>query len=134
MEYTEHKSFIARWNQFFSLAKKPREFFRYYLIDCHLDYNPEPTKYKKDVRRGLLIALLFAWNFWQLIAFIATMWIFWEILIRVWEKINFAFSVDWFLVKITQLLTGQKMARLNLKPIIYGPNQFRNEYIKVPTD
>jgi hypothetical protein len=60
MEYTEHKSFKARWNQFFSLAKNPRKLLRYYLIDFHLDYNPEPVKYKKDVRRGLLIALLFA--------------------------------------------------------------------------
>jgi hypothetical protein len=77
---------------------------------------------------------LFAWNFWQLIAFIATMWIFWEILIRIWEKINFALSVDWFLVKITQLLTGQKMARLNFKPILYGPNQVRNEYINIQTN
>jgi hypothetical protein len=70
---------------------------------------------------------LFAWNFWQLIAFIFTMWIFWEILLRLWEKIRFAFSVDWLLVKTTQLLTGQKMARMNLKPIIYGPNKFQED-------
>lgn len=66
---------------------------------------------------------IFAWNIWQLLAFIATMWVFWEIVIRLWEKVNFMFSVDWFLVKTMQLLTGQKMARMNLKPIIYGPNK-----------
>ncbi len=70
---------------------------------------------------------VFAWNIWQLLAFIATMWVFWEILLRLWEKVNFIFSVDWFLVKTTQILTGQKMARMNLKPIIYGPNKSLEE-------
>ena len=73
--------------------------------------------------------LLFAWNIWQLLAFIATMWIFWEILIRIWEKINYLFSIDWFLAKCTQLLTGQKMARLNVKHIIYEPNKYHEEEI-----
>jgi hypothetical protein len=71
---------------------------------------------------------IFAWNIWQLLAFIATVWVFWEILLRLWEKVNYVLSVDWVLVKVNQLLTNQKMARLNLQPIIYGPNQFRKEY------
>ncbi len=60
MEYSEHKTFKARWTQFFRLIKEPKAFFRHYFIDFHLDYNPEPVKYKKDVRRGLLFAFIFA--------------------------------------------------------------------------
>ncbi|TFG19266.1 MAG: hypothetical protein EU530_06705 [Promethearchaeota archaeon] len=60
MEYSEHKSFKTRWEQFIRLINDPKAFFRFYFIDFHLDYNLEPVRYKKDVRRGLLIAFIFA--------------------------------------------------------------------------
>ncbi len=60
MEYTEHKSFKARWQQFFRLIKHPKEFLQYYLIDFHLNYNPDPVKFRRDTRRALLVSLVFA--------------------------------------------------------------------------
>ena len=60
MEYCEHKTFEARWQYFFNLVKTPRTFLKYYFVDFHLEYNPEPSRYKKESLRALLISLGFA--------------------------------------------------------------------------
>ncbi len=60
MVYTEHKSFKDRWKQFFKLIKTPKGFLQYYLVDFHLEYNPKPSKFRKDSLRALLISLVFA--------------------------------------------------------------------------
>jgi hypothetical protein len=61
MEFQKAKTdtFKSRWQLFFSLTKK-RQLLQYYLIDAHLNYSPDPVKYKKDTRRGLITALVYA--------------------------------------------------------------------------
>jgi hypothetical protein len=68
---------------------------------------------------------VFAWNLWQILAFILFIWGFWEIILRLWENFDYKFSLDWFLAQIMAILTGSKMSRANIKPIIYGPNKFQ---------
>jgi len=67
------------------------------------------------------------WNVWQCLAFVLFMWGFWSLLVRIWEKYDFKFSLDWFLVQLMALFTGAKMGRASIKPIIYGPNQYQFE-------
>ena len=52
-------TFRLRWKWFFKTMKK-RNFLQYYLIDAHLNYSPEPANYKKDTKRGLLVAIIYA--------------------------------------------------------------------------
>ncbi len=67
----------------------------------------------------------FNWNLWQIIAFIFFIWGFWEVILRLWETFEYKFSLDWFLAQIMAMLTGAKMGRSAVKPIIYGPNAYR---------
>lgn len=71
----------------------------------------------------------FAWNIWQIIAFILFIWGFWEVILRLWENFEYKFSLDWFLAQIMSMLTGAKMRRSDVKPIIYGPNAYQVEEI-----
>jgi hypothetical protein len=59
MDYMEHKSFKARWKQFFGSIKN-HSLLQNYLIDFQLDYNPNPVKFRKDTLRALIISLIFA--------------------------------------------------------------------------
>ena len=65
------------------------------------------------------------WNSWQGIAFVLFVWGFWEIVVRLWSRYDYKFSLDWFLVQFMTMLTGVKKARSNVKPIIYGPNHYQ---------
>lgn len=65
------------------------------------------------------------WNAWQVVAFVVSVWIFWEIVVRIWSKFEYKFSLDWFLVQIMAMLTGVKKARSNTNLIIYGPNSYQ---------
>ncbi len=65
------------------------------------------------------------WNGWQGIAFVLCVWVFWELVVRIWARFDYKFSLDWFLVQFMSMLTGVKKARSAVKPIIYGPNHYR---------
>ncbi len=60
MELTQHKSFKARWQQFFNLIKNPKEFFYFYFVDYHLNFNPDPKKFRKDTMIALIVSLVYA--------------------------------------------------------------------------
>jgi hypothetical protein len=72
---------------------------------------------------------LFSWNLLQILTFVVFIWGFWEVVLRLWENFNYKFSLDWFLVQIMAMLTGAKMGRTNVKPIIYGPNHYKVQEI-----
>ncbi len=52
-------TFKSRWLTFFNLIKK-REVLQFYLIDRHLNYDPDPIIYKKETKRGLIVAVIYA--------------------------------------------------------------------------
>ncbi|MHA1619368.1 MAG: hypothetical protein ACTSVZ_08805 [Promethearchaeota archaeon] len=60
-----------------------------------------------------------AWNVWQIMLFIVVLYLCWEILLRLWEKIDYKLSLEWFLVKILSLLTGRRSSRMNVSKILY---------------
>jgi hypothetical protein len=68
---------------------------------------------------------LIVWNWLQIASFVLCVWVFWEIVVRIWAKYNYKFSLDWFLVQLMAILTGAQKRRANVKPIIYGPNTYR---------
>lgn len=67
----------------------------------------------------------FSWNFWQIFLFILVVLVIWGLIMRLWEKIDFTFSVEWFLVKIMQKITGHEMERIHVRHLIHTPNDFR---------
>ena len=72
------------------------------------------------------------WNWLQIITWVGFMWGFWEILLRIWDNYNYKFSLDWLLVQLVSLITGAKMGRSAIKPIIYGPNQYQFQEFASP--
>ncbi|MBN2156710.1 MAG: hypothetical protein JW776_11775 [Candidatus Lokiarchaeota archaeon] len=68
---------------------------------------------------------IITWNVWQCIIFVLFIWAFWEVVLRIWEHYDYKLSLDWFLVQLMVLITGAKMGRSAIKPIIYGPNRYR---------
>ncbi len=74
---------------------------------------------------------VFSWNLWQMLTFIFFIWGFWEIILRIWENFEYKFSLDWFLAQIMAMLTGKKMNRSQVRPIIYGPNHYQVKQIPI---
>ncbi len=76
---------------------------------------------------------IIVWNAWQIIGFVLFMWGFWEIVVRIWSRYDYKFSLDWFLVQFMAMLTGAKKGRSAVKPIIYGPNHYQfQEIVPLP--
>lgn len=57
-----------------------------------------------------------AWNWYVIILFLITVILSWEILIRVWEKLNFICSLEWFLSKI---LSKSSYSRAQIRELLY---------------
>ncbi|MHA1111634.1 MAG: hypothetical protein ACTSRE_11070 [Promethearchaeota archaeon] len=72
---------------------------------------------------------IIVWNAWQGLVFVFFMWGFWEIVVRIWSRYDYKFSLDWFLVQMMAMLTGVKKGRSAVKPIIYGPNNYQFQEI-----
>jgi hypothetical protein len=76
---------------------------------------------------------IIVWNAWQGIGFVLFMWGFWEIVVRIWSKYEYKFSLDWFLVQLMSMLTGAKKGRGAVNLIIYGPNHYQfHEVVPLP--
>ncbi len=51
----------------------------------------------------------------------------WYIIARVWEKINFKYSVEWFMVQIIARIRGRSSQKLNVDHVLYHPLSIENK-------
>ena len=63
------------------------------------------------------------WNFFQVIAFIITLFLFWELCVRLWEKIDYKGSLEWFMSVILSKFFHRETSRMNIEKILYHPNK-----------
>jgi len=45
----------------------------------------------------------------------------WYTIARVWEKIDFKYSIEWFMIKILGRITGKSSQKLNVNTVLYHP-------------
>jgi len=45
----------------------------------------------------------------------------WYTIARVWEKIDFKYSIEWFMIKILGRITGKTSQKLNVNTVLYHP-------------
>jgi len=60
------------------------------------------------------------WNISQIFIFIIVVSLLWFIIVPLWERIDFAGSLEWFTIKAVALFQHNKDARINSKKILYG--------------
>ncbi len=61
------------------------------------------------------------WNSWQIYGFILFVFLSWEIVLRIWEKMHYAFSIEWMMTKFTALVRLKKNASLYVQERLYYP-------------
>ena len=45
----------------------------------------------------------------------------WYVIARLWEKINFKYSIEWFMVQIIARMQGRSSQKLNVESVLYHP-------------
>ena len=45
----------------------------------------------------------------------------WYIILRVWERFDFKYSIEWFMMKIISKINGKNSNKLDVKNILYNP-------------
>lgn len=60
------------------------------------------------------------WNVTQIFVFIIVICLLWLIIVSLWEKIDFRFSLEWFTIKAVGLFQHDRGARINSRKILYG--------------
>jgi len=45
----------------------------------------------------------------------------WYIIVRAWEKIDFKYSIEWWMMKIISRITGKKSGKLDVQTVLYHP-------------
>jgi Co/Zn/Cd efflux system component len=45
----------------------------------------------------------------------------WYIIARIWEKFDFKYSIEWFLIKINGKITGKSSQKLDVQSVLYHP-------------
>ncbi|QEE18082.1 hypothetical protein DSAG12_03920 [Promethearchaeum syntrophicum] len=68
-----------------------------------------------------------AWTTAQIYLFIGIMLCVWMILLKLWEKLHFILSIEWWINIITVLLRFKKKPNLYIKERIYGPGMLELE-------
>ena len=63
---------------------------------------------------------IFIWNFAQIMVFIIVICLIWGLIVKLWEKVDFIFSLEWFMIKAVALFQRDKHARINSHKILYG--------------
>ncbi|MHA1648490.1 MAG: hypothetical protein ACTSVL_13060 [Promethearchaeota archaeon] len=64
--------------------------------------------------------ILIAWNLWQILLYLFTIFVFWAVIANIWEHANYIFSFEWFLIKVNSIFTKKKHAKINTKKILYS--------------
>ncbi|MDD5540531.1 MAG: hypothetical protein PHG61_07570, partial [Candidatus Marinimicrobia bacterium] len=60
------------------------------------------------------------WNVTQIFVFIIVICLLWIIIVPFWQKVDFMFSLEWFMIKADALFRHNKKARINSNKILYG--------------
>jgi len=60
------------------------------------------------------------WNVAQIFVFIIVICLIWLLIVPLWKKVDFIFSLEWFMIKADALLRHNKGARINSDKILYG--------------
>ena len=50
----------------------------------------------------------------------------WYIIVRIWEKNNFKYSIEWFMIRINAWITGKKSQKLDVQKALYEPIEYKN--------
>jgi hypothetical protein len=50
----------------------------------------------------------------------------WYGISRIWERYNFKFSIEWFMIKINSWITGKKSQKLDVQKVLYQPIESEN--------
>lgn len=60
------------------------------------------------------------WNVTQIFVFIIVISLIWILLVPLWQKVDFIFSLEWFTIKAAALFRHDKNTRINSNKILYG--------------
>ena len=63
----------------------------------------------------------FPFNVFADILFLLCVLSTWYVIVRVWEKIDFKYSIEWFMMKIISKISGKTSHKLDVKTILYHP-------------
>ena len=69
----------------------------------------------------------FPFNVGADLLFIACVLGSWYVIARFWEKIDFKYSIEWFLIQIMAKITGRSSQKLNVQSVLYHPVPFDGE-------
>jgi len=50
----------------------------------------------------------------------------WYVIARIWEKYDYKYSIEWFLIKINGRITGKTSQKLDVKTVLYQPLSIKN--------
>lgn len=62
-----------------------------------------------------------AWKWWQILLYMLIVWLFWEGLLRLWEKIHFVGSLDWWVTVLLAKILGKGKIGIPVYEILYLP-------------
>ncbi len=62
------------------------------------------------------------WSYFQVFVFLLVLLLAWEIILRLWEKLHYVLSLEWWMHLFLSLLAWKKRP-YTVSQIIYGPNQ-----------
>jgi hypothetical protein len=63
----------------------------------------------------------FPYNIGADILFLFCVLFTWYVIARIWEKYDFKYSIEWFLIKINGRITGKTSQKLDVKTVLYQP-------------
>ncbi|MHA1584287.1 MAG: hypothetical protein ACTSWL_03470, partial [Promethearchaeota archaeon] len=70
---------------------------------------------------------MLAWNAFQIASFVLVIFIFWEILVRIWQKIDYKFSLEWFLLYFGNKITRRRReSKIDVNKVLYNFDQIEN--------
>jgi len=63
----------------------------------------------------------FPYNIGADILFLFCVLFTWYVIARIWEKYDFKYSIEWFLIKVNGKITGKTSQKLDVKSVLYHP-------------
>ncbi len=63
----------------------------------------------------------FPYNVFADLLFLFCVLFTWYGIARIWERYNFKFSIEWFMIKVTALITGKISQKLDVQTVLYNP-------------
>ncbi|MGC9365305.1 MAG: acyltransferase family protein [Fidelibacterota bacterium] len=69
------------------------------------------------------------WGITQIVTFILVICVIWIVIVRLWEKVDFAGSLEWVTLKLGALFLRQHHVRINSRQILYGQQENKDAHI-----